>query len=517
MSTGGHCTSTKTQTVTVQTQPVANAGPDQTIPYGSVAQLNGSGGAGTFNYQWDPANMVVNPNAQNTQTVQLTQDQTYTLTVTNGSCTSTDEVTIHISGSAMTVTAGPDISICQGGSGQIYVSAGGGTGNLSYSWTPTTGLSNPNIYNPIASPSQTTTYTCHVTDGQTSQNVSVTVTVNDVIVENEYQSICPDETYPWHGTEYSNAGTYQFDTVTDQGCEKTIYLHLEHYPTYDETTIDVAICHGESYNFYGTDYTSSIQTSYIDHTTQHGCDSIVRLNLTVYPDNGVTPKPVTVCPEQLPYNFYGVDYFDNADVTYLDTDVHGCDSAVRLILNVSDYYMPEPQVSHTCSLPFEWVIKDANNNVISTQYITVPGIHTDTLPTSACEGIFQLDLRYQPVPEPEHIYDTACNYYEWHVDGQLIDEYQTTTEDEYHISLYPYPCSKDYYLHLIVNHDDSDVTNYDGNNPDVPCDSIPFDWFGNAIYFKQNGTYNFSTSLYPETHTTHGCDTAMVVHVSNMK
>ena len=152
--------------------------------------------------------MVVNPNAQNTQTVQLTQDQTYTLTVTNGSCTSTDEVTIHISGSAMTVTAGPDISICQGGSGQIYVSAGGGTGNLSYSWTPTTGLSNPNIYNPIASPSQTTTYTCHVTDGQTSQNVSVTVTVNDVIVENEYQSICPDETYPWHGTEYSNAGTF---------------------------------------------------------------------------------------------------------------------------------------------------------------------------------------------------------------------------------------------------------------------------------------------------------------------
>ena len=516
ISTGGHCTSTKTQNVTVTPQPVANAGPDQTIPYGSIAQLNGSGGAGTFNYHWEPANMVTNPNAQNTQTVILTEDQTYTLTVSNESCTSTDEVTIHISGSAMTVTAGPDISICQGGSGQIYVSAGGGTGNLTYSWTPTTGLSNPNIYNPIASPSQTTTYTCHVTDGQTSQNVSVTVTVNDVIVDNEYMSICPSDIYYWHGDPYTAVGTYQFDTVTSQGCDKTIYLHLDHYPTYDETTIDVAICHGESYNFYGTNYTSSIQTSYTDHTTQHGCDSIVRLNLTVYPDNGVTPKPVTVCPEQLPYNFYGVDYFDNADVTYLDTDVHGCDSAVRLILNVSDYYMPEPQVSHTCSLPFEWVIKDADNNVISTQYITVPGIHTDTLPTNACEGIFQLDLRYQPVPEPEHIYDTACNNYRWFIDGQLIDEYQTTTEDEYHISQYPYPCSKDYYLHLIVNHDDSDVTYYDGNNPGVPCDSIPFDWFGNAIYFKENDTYNFSTSLYPEAHTTHGCDTAMVVHVSNM-
>ena len=234
----GHCTSSKTQNVTVYAEPVANAGPDQTIPYGTTAQLSGSGGAGTFNFHWEPANMVANPNAQNTQTVPLTADQTYTLTVTNpqGNCSTTDEVTIHINGTAMTVTAGPDISICQGGSGQIYVNAGGGTGNLSYSWTPTTGLSNPNIYNPIASPTQTTTYTCTVTDGQTSQNVSITVTVNDVIVEDEYISICPDDVYHWHGSPYTGVGTYQFDTVTSQGCDKTIYLHLDHYPSYDETT-----------------------------------------------------------------------------------------------------------------------------------------------------------------------------------------------------------------------------------------------------------------------------------------
>ena len=513
IATGGHCTSTKTQTVTVTPQPVANAGPDQTIPYNSSTQLNGSGGAGTFNYHWEPANMVTNPNTQNPQTVTLIQDQTYTLTVSgqDGQCVDTDEVTIHIEGSAMTVTAGPSISICQGGSGQIYVNAGGGSGNFTYSWTPTTGLSNPNIYNPIASPAQTTTYTCHVSDGVTSQNVSVTVTVNDVIVENEDMFICPNDVYYWHGAPYTAVGTYQFDTVTEQGCDKTIYLHLDHYPTYDETTINVAICHGESYNFYGTNYTSSIQTSYTDHTTQHGCDSIVRLNLTVYPDNGVTPKPVTVCPEQLPYHFYGVDYFEDVDVTYLDTDVHGCDSAVRLMLTVSNYYMPETQVSYTCSLPFEWVIKDADNNVISTQYITTPGPHSDTLPTSDCEGIFRLDLRYQPVPEPEHIYDTACNHYRWFVDGQLIDEYDNSTEDEYHISQYPYPCSKDYYLHLIVNHDDSDVTNFNGNDPEVPCDSIPFNWFGVPLHFKVNGTYTL------EGQTANRCDSTMTINVSNMK
>ena len=167
----GHCTSTKVQSVNVYAAPIANAGPDQTINYGSTAQLSGSGGTGTFNFHWEPANMVVNANAQNTQTVALTQDQTYTLTVTNpqGGCSSTDEVTIHISGGAMTVSAYADpSSICQGGSTQLVANAGGGTGNFSYSWTPTTGLSNPNIYNPIASPSQTTTYTWHVKLHKTS-------------------------------------------------------------------------------------------------------------------------------------------------------------------------------------------------------------------------------------------------------------------------------------------------------------------------------------------------------------
>ena len=231
VTTGGHCTNSKTQTVTVNAQPAANAGLDQTIPYNSSTQLSGSGGAGTFNYHWEPANMVANPNSQNTQTVLLTQDQTYTLTVTNsqGQCTDTDEVTVHIEGSALTVTAeATPASICLGGSTQLTANAGGGMGNSTYSWSPTTGLSDPNIYNPIASPTQTTTYTCTVHNAQTNQTATATVTVvvNEVIVEHEYGSICQGDAFPWHGSQYTAAGTYQIDTVTDQGCEITLYLHL---------------------------------------------------------------------------------------------------------------------------------------------------------------------------------------------------------------------------------------------------------------------------------------------------
>lgn len=499
----GQCTSSKTQNVTVYAEPIANAGPDQTIPYGTTAQLSGSGGAGTFNFHWEPANMVANPNAQNTQTVPLTADQTYTLTVTNpqGNCSTTDEVTIHINGTAMTVTAGPDISICQGGSGQIYVNAGGGTGNLSYSWTPTTGLSNPNIYNPIASPAQTTTYTCTVTDGQTSQNVSVTVTVNDVIVEDEYVSICPDDVYHWHGSPYTGVGTYQFDTVTSQGCDKTIYLHLDHYPSYDETTREIAICYGETYTFYGTTYDHSIQTSHTDHTI-HGCDSIVRLDLTVYPDNGLTEHPVTVCPSQLPF-YYEEDpnqipLYAGDHLFHLE-DIHGCDSVVVVQLTVSDYYIPPTQTEYVCYVDepsFTW---DINGRTYHSE-----GSYADTIPYADCEGIYHLDLHFMQIPEVDEVNETVCDGYTWPMTG----ENYTQSDTYYHrVSLYPFPCEQVHQLNLTVH--ESDLTAEDSYNG--RCDSISIDWFGEMRSYDRNGVYTL------EGETTHGCDSLMTVTVTNMK
>jgi gliding motility-associated-like protein len=52
-----------------------------------------------------------------------------------------------------------DVVVCPGG--QVRLEAKGG---VSYRWTPTTGLNNPNVPNPIASPSQTTLYTVEIRD-----------------------------------------------------------------------------------------------------------------------------------------------------------------------------------------------------------------------------------------------------------------------------------------------------------------------------------------------------------------
>lgn len=52
-----------------------------------------------------------------------------------------------------TMDAGMNDTICCGDTTQLQASGG-----FNYSWTPTTGLSNPNIANPLAYPQQTTTY-----------------------------------------------------------------------------------------------------------------------------------------------------------------------------------------------------------------------------------------------------------------------------------------------------------------------------------------------------------------------
>lgn len=513
---GDKCTNTRTHNVVVNANPVANAGRDQTITYGGTAQLSGSGGAGTFNFHWEPANMVTNANAQNTQTVTLTSDQTFTLTVSNvqGQCTSTDQVTIHISGSSMTATASASPStICQGHSTQLQANAGGGTGNFSYSWSPTTGLSDPNISNPLATPSQTTTYTCTVSDGQTTQNVDATVTVNMPEYNEETHFVCPGDVFVWdlNGHQYSEAGQYTYQTTTAQGCDKFVTLNLQHYPTYDETVVTEAICAGETYNFHGIQFDNSVTGFPVTLQSAQGCDSIVRLNLTVWPDNEVTTNTVTVCHNQLPYTFYGEDYYDEADVTVWDTDIHGCDSAVRLVLNISNYYMPNIHNAYVCSLPYLWEIRDDGNNLLTTKTITQPGAYCDTLPTSTCEGIFRLNLHYKEIPETEHHTEVACDSYFWPMSGDTYHQSGTYTHSFpiYEDPANPgslYPCTEDHVLHLTVNKSGHATRSFDKE-----CDFIEFDWFGQTHTFTHNDSYTFTGE------NALGCDSIMTVTVTDME
>ncbi|MES2621158.1 MAG: choice-of-anchor L domain-containing protein, partial [Bacteroidota bacterium] len=66
-----------------------------------------------------------------------------------------------------------DSTLCSGQSTQLTA-----VGGLSYSWSPTTGLSNANISNPVATPTTTTTYTCSMTWGACAKTATATVRIS---------------------------------------------------------------------------------------------------------------------------------------------------------------------------------------------------------------------------------------------------------------------------------------------------------------------------------------------------
>lgn len=90
-------------------------------------------------------------------------------------------------------SAGPDEDVCIGQTGQLQASGGSG-----YQWSPSTGLSNPAITNPVVTVTETTTYTVVVTDANGCQDDdAVTVTVHElptVIASANDNPLCPGDT-----------------------------------------------------------------------------------------------------------------------------------------------------------------------------------------------------------------------------------------------------------------------------------------------------------------------------------
>jgi hypothetical protein len=181
----GYNTATGSIVVTVIPLPLANAGIDDTIPYGTYIYLNGNvtGGSGNYMYAWEPANLLQNPNVQYPQTANLTATTVYSLTVTDlaTNCVSNNNanVSILVTGGPLNVnpTASPNW-VCTGNVTQLFASAGGGdTLGYTYSWTSNPPGFTSSSANPVVNPVVNTTYSVTVNDGFNSVTGNTLVSI----------------------------------------------------------------------------------------------------------------------------------------------------------------------------------------------------------------------------------------------------------------------------------------------------------------------------------------------------
>ena len=216
--------------VTVNPKPMAGAGPNTSIPYGTNTTLNGTatGGSGVYSYYWTSNPPGFSSTSLSPTVTNLTVSTIFSLIVTDNStgCVSEPaQVTVTVTGSplACNPVAGPSI-ICKGESSTLHPMVGGGSGNYTYSWTSTPPGFTSTQAEPVVVPGETTNYNLTVSDGFNTASGLGNVHVKPIpVILNWpadttaciYEKVTLDAGNPGSSFYWSNGATTQtIDVVT---------------------------------------------------------------------------------------------------------------------------------------------------------------------------------------------------------------------------------------------------------------------------------------------------------------
>ncbi|MFM9948535.1 MAG: gliding motility-associated C-terminal domain-containing protein [Saprospiraceae bacterium] len=250
---------------------------------------------------------------------------TYSVTVTNGGCTSVANVTVNVSGILTPAVTASPATVCPG-QPTVLTASGGDT----YSWS--TGQSGATI---TVSPSTTTTYTVTATDDGCTGTADITVIVDPSLTATASANpgtVCAGQTtsltatgggnYIWSdgqsGSPISvspSATTTYTVTVTNNGCSGTanVTVNVTPLPVAGATANPAAICAGQTTSLTatggGTYLWSNSQigpsitvaptatTTYTVTVTNNGCTATADVTVTVnpLPTPSAMAAPGTVC------------------------------------------------------------------------------------------------------------------------------------------------------------------------------------------------------------------------------
>lgn len=197
--------------LTVNINPLPSPAPTSNGPLCVGETLNlVAQGASTSTYAWTGPNgftsTLQNPTITN---IMDANAGLYSVIVkTDAGCEASGNVTVAI-GTRPVITISDEVTICEGSSTTLQASGG-----TTYLWSPSIGLSDANVANPIASPTVTTTYTVSVYDAGSAcpATGTVTVTVNKIPVANagEDKSLVVGNSITLDGSSNETAVTYNW-------------------------------------------------------------------------------------------------------------------------------------------------------------------------------------------------------------------------------------------------------------------------------------------------------------------
>lgn len=338
------CDSVIVTNLTVHPLPNLTTIADTAICIGQTVQLTTTG---ADSYNWLPATDLSNA-AIASPVFNGTASNTYTVTGTNnaGGCTSTASVTITVNPLPV-VDAGVNDTICNEQTVQLAAS-----GAVSYSWTPTSNLSDANSANPVFDGAATTTFTVTGTDAngcENTDNVEIVVhplPVADflapadvclgnptIITDNssgnglaytwDFGDGTPPSTDPNPTITYASDGVFniQLDVVDVNGCTASTTQNATVYQLPAPTMNIVSnqeFCENEVIQF-----------------TNQTPGSVASV-LWDFGDNDTNPAPNTTSTLNDPSFFYSDSDFSPYTVTLTITDAAGCSEQIQTPIIIND-------------------------------------------------------------------------------------------------------------------------------------------------------------------------------------
>lgn len=209
--------------------------------------------------------------------------------------------------------------------------------------------------------------------------ITTNLFVESTLYASVFESICFGSNYDFNGTILTTSGTYSDTLSAAAGCDSVVTLNLVIEPQVTNS-ISATICTGDSYS-HGTGVYSSSGEYTESFTTVDGCDSLVTLYLFVTPtiENNIG---ATICQGQT-YTLGAQNLTTSGEYTELYTTATGCDSLVRVFLTVTDA-IDTTIVEEICL---------GESYTLGTQTLTASGIYSEQLTNAAgCDSIVTLEL-----------------------------------------------------------------------------------------------------------------------------
>lgn len=291
----------------------------------------------------------------------------------------------------------------------------------------------------------------------------------------QYIHLCSNSgPYIYRGKPYSEPGIFHDTVPALTGCDSIFEIHVRVFPT-KESMEQVDISDKQTpYLWNGQSLTKSGWATANLKTTD-GCDSIVRLLLTIHPTHRIV-EPIETCDNE-PITWHGKTYSEPG--TYYDslsTVTWGYDSIHVLELTVRPTYFIDEHVQ---------IVRGATTTIHGLD-ISKEGTYMDTLTSvHGCDSVYRITANYARAYCMEYN-DTICSGDTYTFYGRTYTQSETLREvlgpDSLEI------------CHLVVlnkAYEEKRVVLFPGQFPYIH-DGVPYD---------EPGTYTFSHKT-----VAHNCD-----------